>query len=274
MEQNQTSQEQEMREIFASTLSAISSMRDKVITTVVAHSRQADEISKLREDFSNLQQRMNAVVDEAQRYRTDLHAVISERDKYKRDSEDNLALAQGYQKDLDDTKQRLSEAHSVSTRLGEDLAQEQRNHETTKANLERACQDRDRLVGDRDYYRERYYQSKGEAEKAEQALKEANDKLSRLQGVVRELFPDAPRQVMEEAKPVELPGQAPSFQEVPHGYSYPVEQPSPVEKVEPHPVQSAGEHGVNERIDGVSPKPDEESPKAEEDLPWWKKTSN
>ena len=42
--------EQEMREIFANTLSALSQMRDKVISTVVAHSATARELVELREE--------------------------------------------------------------------------------------------------------------------------------------------------------------------------------------------------------------------------------
>lgn len=283
-----------MREVFANAIHAITQLRDRTISTVVSHSQQAREIEKLRQDFHDLQARMNSVVDEAQRYRTDLHAVISERDKYKRDADDAMAMAESYAHERDETKQRLNEAQAVSTRLGEDLAQEQRNHEATKANLERACQDRDRLVGDRDYYRERYYQSKNEAEQAEKNLKEANDRLAKLQESFRSIFPEAPKSLTEQAKPVEeLPGKAPSF----HPYSRddlpsvsnPVQEPPREEpgqvadegrqgNVEPHPVQSAGErnpnYGVNERIDGQDPKPDavkQENEDHQEEVPWWKK---
>lgn len=273
MEQQTNTPEQEMREIFAETLRSIANMRDKVITTVVSHSQLARNFDKLQQDFNDLQKRMNTVVDEAQRYRTDLHAVIAERDMYKRDADDHLALAHTYQKDVEDTRNRLNEAQGVSTRLGEELAQEKQAHQDTKAQVERLNRSAIGLGQDRDYYRERYNESRDRADKAEQALKEANDKLAKLQGTFRELFPSSP--IVEQTKPVELPGNAPRFQvDTPHqepGQNYPAGEPGFVVQQDPHPVQAAG---VNERIDGVSPQPDPvrlENEDHQEEVPWWKK---
>lgn len=255
--------EQEMREIFSNTLRALSEMQDKVISAVVDRSRTHRELEAVRTELQDIRQRMTSVVDEAQRIRQDLHLVITERDKFKKDADDALAMAQGYEKDLVDTRQRLEEANNSVRQYGEELAQVKREKDQANALIERQRGDIEWVQKRNRSLQEERDQARKEAEENKRSLNEANTRLTKLQDTFRSIFPEAPREVKEEAKPVKLPGQAPSFQEVPHGYSYPVEQPSSVENVEPHPVQSAGEEQVspvNERID-----------QPEEPLPWWKK---
>lgn len=251
-QQHTTTPEQDMREVFNSMLSHIQQMRDKVISTVVSHSETARELAILRERFTELNDRMTSVVNEAQRFRQDLHATIAERDKYKRDADDHLALAQNYEKERDEARHDLHNTRVDLDRATHDLSQSQREVERLQTALNRVNDtvswQSERITSLNDRLAERGREN-GELQTK---LKAAEDRLTKLQGVIKDIFP-----VTEEAKPTELPGTAPSFQ--PFAPMAPMaEEPT----VEPHPVQSAGEsHGVNERID---------EPKSEDD-PWWKK---
>lgn len=245
--------EQEMREIFANTLSALSQMRDKVISTVVAHSQTARELADLRERFEELSRRMTSVVDEAQRVRQDLHMTIVERDKYKREADDNLALAQGYEKERDEARQRLSETQSNLAEAQRNLDDANREKSHANAMMERLRSDLEWTQQDRNRYRNQADEALQAKEKAEAALKEANERLTKLQDTFRSIFPEAPK--LEEAKPVELPGTAPSFLDN-MGQSNVGPTTTHKPEVEEPDVQAKG---VNERID-----------QAEEE-PWWKK---
>lgn len=243
-----------MREIFASTISALSEMRDRVISTVVAHSRTNRELVELRERFEQLNQRMTSVIEEAQTVRQNLGLVIAERDKYKHEAEESLSLASTYQNERDEARKLASERQDIVNNQGLELHERQRKLNELNHTVVTLGDDNKYLRENRDMWREKHGDALAQSTKAQVELKEAQDRLTRLQGVMRDIFP-----VVEATKPVELPGQAPSF--------LPQQQPHPLQSVgeqvaEVHNVNEVGEKGVNERIDD---KPQEEP------LPWWDK---
>jgi chromosome segregation ATPase len=251
---NTETSEHEMRQVFDNALSAISTLRDKTISTVVAHSDTARQLNELRERFDELSQRMNSVVQEAQRFRQDLHLTMVERDKYKQEAMDNASLAEGYSKERDEARQQLSETRANLTQSGMELADAQRNVQALTGQVDRYRADVEWSQRTASQYREERDEARSNLDKVGQELKQAQDRLSRLQGLMRELFPEAPKPSFEEVhKEVE------SFRPSP---IVDLAQPSE-DKPTSGEVQSSSEsQPVNE--------PSEDKPTEEtKPTPWW-----
>jgi uncharacterized coiled-coil DUF342 family protein len=251
---NTETNEHEMRQVFDNALSAISTLRDRTISTVVSHSDTARQLSELRERFDELSNRMNSVVQEAQRFRQDLHLTMVERDKYKQEAMDNASLAEGYSKERDEARQELSEARSQITQYGTELADAQRNVQALTGQVDRYRADVEWSQRTASQYREERDEARSNLDKIGQELKQAQDRLSRLQGLMRELFPEAP-------KPAEAP----------RSYLAPGESIQDVFNPRPSPAQDSAQPSEDKPSEVQSPSEspiDEEKP-SEETKPWW-----
>lgn len=245
-----------MRHVFDNALQAISNLRDKTISAVISHSQQAKEITELRERMEALTQRMTSVVNEAQQIRQDLHSVIVERDKYKTDAEEAHKLATIFESERDEARQQANDRRVELERAQHDFKTSQDEVVRLEANLKRASDNLKWTTELNESINKALTQRNQEFTELQNRLKTSEDRLSRLQGVMKDIFP-----VAETASPKsveDLPGIAPSF------------QPHPVQYDDPNMPQSAPEEqgGVNERIDGQEPKPETQYTG---ELPWWKK---
>lgn len=250
--------EQDMRHVFDNALQAIGTLRDRTITALASHSRQAHELEDLKQRFNEMTQRMDSVVQEAQRIRQDLHVTITERDKYKKEAEENLSLANSYQQERDEARARVEELHTKCHDLNGELVDTKRERDQLNTLVERGRRDLDWTNDQNKRLREERDEARSNASKMEQALKEANDKLGTLQNTFKQLFPASPE--LAAAKPVEVPGVAPSFRQEEtssHVFSDPSHEAQPV-------GEGQNNVGVNERID-------QKEPEATEEVPWWKK---
>lgn len=252
-----------MHAVFENAINAISALRDRTISTVVNHSETARQLEGLKGRFDELSERMNSVVQEAQRFRQDLHMTMTERDKYKKDAEDNLALANSYEQERNEARSDLNTVRADRAQAEADLADSNRKLEAANSSIIRLGSDIKFLHTDRDNWRNLAGEASTKATIAEKALTEANQRLSKMQGFMRELFPESPKAEVPTIKTYAeaFPGERPSTSDA--------DLVNEAPKFDPPPVQSAGDHGVNERIDDYAR--EGEKPVEEKPLLWWEK---